>query len=121
MARESTLSVLSNSVGVEENPGPGNTTPQDEENNKAIKYKILYKNDAGKPFKEDEQYNPWPKLMTADEEETTGTDSVLDIVIYVTIRQIAVSTPVSSQSGAAAAGMTSNPLRERRRKRTSSE
>ncbi|KAF6220424.1 hypothetical protein HO133_002856 [Letharia lupina] len=92
------------------NPGPGTATSQDEENSKAIRYKIWYRDDAGEPIKEDEQYKPWPKLMTAEEDETSGTDSVLDIITYVSIRQIAVSTPVSSQSGAAAAGTTSTPL-----------
>lgn len=106
---ESTLPALSNGVELEETTRPSNVAPQDEEKTRAIKYKIVYKNDAGEPIKEDEQYQAWPKLMTAEEEETTGTDSVLDIVTYVTIRQIAVSTPVSSQSGATAAGTTSPP------------
>ena len=104
MPSKPTLPVLSNGIDSKENPVSGNDTQQEAENSKAIKYKILYKNDAGEPIKEDEQYKPWPKLMTADEDESTDTDSVLDIITYVTIRQIAVSTPVSSQSGAAAAG-----------------
>lgn len=109
MALESTLPVLSTGTDFEGNVGPDTATSQDQESSKAIKYKLLYRNDAGEPIKEDEQYKPWPKLMTANEEETTGTHSVLGIVTYVTIRQIAVSTPVSSQSSAAAAGTTSTP------------
>ena len=107
MASDSTLPLPSNVADLEENLGFSTAMLQDEENSRAIKYKLLYKNDAGEPIKEEEQYKPWPKLMTADEEETT--DSVLDIFTYVTIRQIAVSTPVSSQSGAAAAGTKSTP------------
>ena len=105
MASDSGLPVLSGANISEEDERSGTATAHDEENSKAIKYKIMYRNDAGEPIKEDEQYKPWPKLMTADEEESS-TDSVLDIITYVTIRQIAVSNPVSSQSGAAAAGTT---------------
>lgn len=86
-------------------PGSGTATPRDEGNSKAIRYKIQYMNDAGEPIQEEEQYKPWPKLMSADDEEKTG--SVLDIITYVTIREITVSTFVNSEDGAKAAGSDS--------------
>ena len=106
MGPDPTPPVRSDVVDSEGNARRDSTIVQEEENSKAIRYRILYKNDAGEPIKEDEQYKPWPKLMTADEEGLAEADSVLDIVTYVTIRQIAVSNPINSQSGATDAGST---------------
>ena len=83
-------------------PGHSDMAPPDEITSKAIRYKIEYQNDAGERISQSEQYKPFPKLMTSDEALHTG--SVLDIITYVTIRQLAVSTSVSSQDSATTAG-----------------
>ena len=107
MPFESTLPVFSNGNHLRENPESGSVTQQDAGNSKAIKYKILYKNDAGGTIQEDEQYKPWPKLTIADEDDSTDTDSVLEIITHVTIRNISVGTRVRRRYGAAAAGKPS--------------
>lgn len=73
-----------------------------------IKYKIEYQNDAGERISGKEQYKPWSKLVPSD--EALQTSSVLDIITYVTIRQIAVSTSVSSQDSATTAGEISGSV-----------
>lgn len=85
-------------------------TPQDETVSKAIKYKIQYRNDAGDPIKEEEQFKPWPKLVSDEDEEHTG--SILDVVTYVTIREITFSKSVDSEAGAKVAGSESKDSKE---------
>ena len=80
-----------------------------EEVSKDIRYKIQYRNDAGDTIKEEENYKPWPKIVTVDEKEHTG--SVLDIVNYVTIREISFGTSVKNKRGARAAGTDREPMR----------
>ena len=82
--------------------GQSDIVPTDETTSKDIRYKIEYQNDAGERISEETQYKPWPKLVTSDEAVHTG--SVLDIITYVTIRQIAVSTSVNSKDSATDAG-----------------
>ena len=83
-------------------PDLGRNEPRNGEISKAIKYKILYRNDGGETIKEEEQYKPWPKLVVGPEREHTG--SVLDIVTYVTIREVTLKTAVENEAGAKTAG-----------------
>ena len=82
--------------------------PEEEIILKVIKYKIEYQNDAGGRISEEGQYRTWPKLVPSDEAVQTG--SVLDIITYVTIRQIAASSSVSSQDSATTAGEISDSV-----------
>jgi hypothetical protein len=68
---------------------------------KAVRYKIQYKNDAGEAIDEAVQYKPWVDLKTDDEEENSP---VLEIITYVTIRTISVKTSVSTEDAATTAG-----------------
>ena len=68
---------------------------------KANLYKLEYRNDANEIIKTEERYEPWNKLQTAT--DAGDPDSILDIVTYVTIRSLAVSSSVSSTDGATAA------------------
>lgn len=86
-------------------PGSENTAGPIENSSKAIKYRVQYRNEAGEPIDQEERYEPWPNLVRADEKEKTG--SILDIITYVTIREISMTTTVDSKESAQNAG--SNP------------
>ena len=107
MALETDMLGPSPASELNQSSGSGTTTPSDEEFSKQIKYKLQYKNDAGEPIFDQTSYKPWSKLTTDDDEEG---EAVLDIVTYVTIRQLSVSTPVDSKETATAAGKTSEAL-----------
>lgn len=79
-------------------PGGQNTAGHKENISKAIKYRVQYRDEAGEPIDEEERYEPWPNLVSADEEEKTG--SILDIITYVTIRELAMTTTVDSKESA---------------------
>ena len=83
-------------------PAGKNPAGQKENISKAIKYRVQYRDEAGEPIDEEERYEPWPNLVTADEEEKTG--SILDIITYVTIRELTMTTAVDSKESAQDAG-----------------
>ena len=93
-------------------PSSRTVTNEDETLSKSIKYKIQYRNDAGEAINEVEQYKPWRNLTNADE-----TGSVLDIITYVTIRELTFSTPVNSEASAKAASSSPEEPKNNRSKR----
>ena len=85
-----------------DDPRSKSTADYQDDISTAIKYRVQYRNEAGEPIDEEEQYKPWPNFVSADEEEKTG--SILDIITYVTIRELSMTTTVDDKDSAQNAG-----------------
>ena len=95
-----------------DDPRRKSTVGHDDNISTAIKYRVQYRNEAGEQIDEEERYKPWPNLVSADEEEKTG--SILDIITYVTIRELSMTTTVDDKDSAQNAGTnTEDPSQEK--------